>query len=202
MSKVFYNKTSDGMLREVRKLKGYYCYRSGSSGKYTPLKPQPNEESILLLHLYYVKLIKDDNYKRRISWLESSEDIALVEYIGKFPGHMSHRKNKTKINKNYLRTPPQVLDHIDDTMYKVGPKSLFDKINSQVNDSDIFQTPRNLQQIYVRRYCGKVNENHPNLKNFADEIQAVVNLIPTHPYVQKVILSKDAPASIILYLNE
>jgi hypothetical protein len=88
-SKICFIKTKAGNLNNVmpRKNKFYYQRRSRTKVKYDLIEPQPDPSTVLTLRRYYATLKLDPTYKKRVSWLEtqSSEDIFVAEYLGKYP---------------------------------------------------------------------------------------------------------------------
>lgn len=67
-----------------------YCYRRIVDGKtsYSVIEPQPDPSDVLKLCRYYTSLKVDPSYKKRVSWVDDGgiESIAVVEYLGIFPG--------------------------------------------------------------------------------------------------------------------
>ena len=88
-----------------------YCFKRKVKGQYqyVQLNPQPLDNEIVELHRYYTKLKKDQAYEKRVSWLGLGGDkkIAVVEYVGKFPGVAPHGNAKHKTE--YVRTPDNVM---------------------------------------------------------------------------------------------
>ena len=105
---------SDELKGIVKKKKeGYYFKRKKKGGYYyEPLNPQPQDNELVQLHRYYAKLKKDTNYQKRVSWLGLGGDteIAVVEYLGAYPGLGPHGSAKHK--EEYIRTPENVMDEM------------------------------------------------------------------------------------------
>lgn len=70
--------------------------------------------------------------------------------------------------------------------------------------TDDFNTPRNPQQIYNAKSREQNSSLGPNtkVKNYADEITEVINLLNKHCFVQKIIFIQNKPPSIILFCRE
>ena len=88
-----------GELKGVVKRKNEgYCFKRKSKGQYyyVKLNPQPLDSELIELHRYYAKLKKDLTYEKRVSWLGLGGDIeiAVVEYIGKYPCVAPHGNSK------------------------------------------------------------------------------------------------------------
>jgi hypothetical protein len=88
-SKSCFMKTRAGNLSNVMPRKNKYYYQRRCRGKvtYDLIEPQPDPSTVLTLRRYYTTLKEDPTYKKRVSWLEtqSSEDMFVVEYLGKYP---------------------------------------------------------------------------------------------------------------------
>ena len=78
--------------------------------EYIPLDPQPNPDDVLKVHRLYQNLNEPKDgaskFKRRITWLAKSDRIlpeipntvAIVEYVGTYPGKGYHGGVKDKEN--------------------------------------------------------------------------------------------------------
>ena len=62
--------------------------------------------------------------------------------------------------------------------------------------------PKNLKQIYNKKYYDKTLKKTGYTSNFADQIQQITNMIHEHPMIQQVRHSKGTTSSIILYTTE
>ena len=94
----------------MRLKQGIYCILRYKNKKeeYVPLDPQPNAEDVVKVHRPYHKLQVDTpdktKFQRRITWIEKSESVlpeipsalALVGYIGTYPGQGFHGNVKDK----------------------------------------------------------------------------------------------------------
>ena len=129
--KAFYVKEKDvkgkDILKSIVKHNERYClYRKAkqsiakqSKAKYTydDLDPQPADSEVIGLQRNYATLKADTNYRRRISWLiNSKQKLAVVEYVGKFPGRHSHRNVKVQDDApDDIRTNPVTLEKNSDS---------------------------------------------------------------------------------------
>ena len=73
--------------------------------------PQPKDESICIMRRYYSTLKRDNSFKKRTTWFEkmpqhdsSKLNIAIVEYLGKFPKEGSSHGNRKTSNCDYVRS--------------------------------------------------------------------------------------------------
>jgi hypothetical protein len=113
---------ANGDLTVIFYKDGQYCKKRQIQRKtvYEPMSPQPSENEIVVVHRYYTTLKADKNYKKKVSCLGSGSSVrplALVEYIGKFPGLIPHG-NASKPTE-YLRTPDYVMDVTSDSTFSV-----------------------------------------------------------------------------------
>lgn len=135
-----------GDLKNIVKREGIYCFVKKVKGKYEypPLNPQPLESEILELHRYYTSLKANKNYKKRVSWLGLGGrlDIAVVEYIGQYPGVAPHGNSKYKME--YVRTPDYVMDEMSQMLKSTKPKLVYDKLT---NKHDELSAPSNFRQV-------------------------------------------------------
>ena len=74
---------------------GLYCHKKRVNKKteYLPMTPQPDKNQIVVIHRYYATLKASEKYNKRVTWLGEGgleSTLALVEYIGQFPGLASH----------------------------------------------------------------------------------------------------------------
>ena len=85
---------------------------------------QPTEDEIVTVHRLYL-VLKDSSseqtsnqFSKRITWLEKSahilpsipNNIAIVEYIGTYPGRSFHGAVKDKVNNpKFTRSKPAVI---------------------------------------------------------------------------------------------
>ncbi|CAC5406025.1 unnamed protein product [Mytilus coruscus] len=104
-SKSYFVTNPEGRLKVINKKGDQFCYAKQVKGKkiFYPLDTQPLSDNVIELFRHYSTLKKDSSYKRRVSWLGGHENqIALVEYSGKFSGLVPHgnSKNKKKICSN------------------------------------------------------------------------------------------------------
>ncbi|WAR31702.1 VRTN-like protein [Mya arenaria] len=105
---------ADGKLINLTKRNGLFCIEK-SGRKFEILETQPALQDLVVINRSYSKLKADKLYKRRISWVTDtpddfqylSEDLMIVEYVGKLPGRGYHGKVKTVANKQpYIRSKP------------------------------------------------------------------------------------------------
>lgn len=89
----------DGQRKHITKRNNVFCacFKKNNKKVYLPLDPQPPESSIYHLVRSYCVAKKDELYKRKISYIDGrgivpQEKLAVVEYLGIFPGN-AHRGN-------------------------------------------------------------------------------------------------------------
>ena len=120
--------------RSLRLRCGIYCtlkYKN-KQAEYIPLDPEPQPDDVVKLHRLYQKLQdKSSNgkntFQRRVTWLEKANSklpaipsaIAIVEYIGNYPGIGCHSNVKDKErNAPFVRTKPKVMDKLKSELSK------------------------------------------------------------------------------------
>ena len=177
--------------------------RNPRNRTYTPIEPQPAEESIVTVSRYYCKLKADEEFSRRISWCpKATSSIARVECKGKFPGNLKHGNSRNSENV-YIRTSKETMEEIGADVLTTSSRNLYNEM--QVSSTNLLQKPRNLKQLYNKKYNVKRNksgsDNGKNVYNqtFADELLKLISMTQTHPFVQKIFHGKNSPPSIILF---
>ena len=93
--KTLFIQTGPGDYKNVFLKNGLNCFPKKVKGKreFHPIDPQP--ENVIELSRYYTTLKKDSNYKKRVSWVsKGGNNIAVVEYLGVFPGLAPHGNSK------------------------------------------------------------------------------------------------------------
>ena len=119
---------------------------------YDPIQPQPATESVVLLRHYSNTLKASENYKRMITWFETSPTFAVVQYKGKLPAGLPHGNSKRNTDP-YTRTPVQTMDRIKEG---VKTKPVNNVYTGLVNEfKDTYDAPRNSRQIHDAKYREK-----------------------------------------------
>ena len=182
-----------------------YCFKRKIKGQYqyVPLKPPPLE--IVELHRYYTKLKKDQTYEKRVSWLGlgGDKEIAVVEYVGKFPGVAPHGNAKHKTE--YVRTPDNVMSEMADMLKSNKPKQVYDKLT---NKHDELSGPTDPRQVRDMKRRMVTNERKQagltgNRQNIADHIIEIENKVSRNdPFIRSVIRQNDKASCVILYNDE
>lgn len=159
-------------------------------------------KNVKTLYCYYTKLKFDNRYRRRISWISinAGKPKVVVEYLGAFPGHSKHKNSKQK-KSVYIRTHQSTFDKIDSQLGKSKPKKIFDQLQTEAK-SEILMSPRNLTQLYNRKRKNFSQDNYSYCRSYPDEILETINMLPTHPFVQKLTHGKNCPTAIVLYHKE
>jgi hypothetical protein len=142
---------ANGELKVMYFRDGVYCFRKQAQRKkvYVPIEPQPNRDSVVIIHRYYTVHKLDINYKKKVTWFGEggiSSSFALVEYIGKFPGLPAHG-NSNK-NNEYVRTPQFVMDEIT---VQTGKKKSHQIYNELINKYDELTQPTSKRQIHYKQ---------------------------------------------------
>ena len=189
-----------GNLTGIYKKNGFYCI--SVKKKYVPLENQPQDKDIITLKRYYSKLKKNNEYQRRVTWIEKSngtENKQLIEYIGEFPGHTSHGNAKLRTNE-YIRVSTEKRKIIDAGISNnLKPIQIQKKVNSVDPENPIgCKTVQNAKYNLTKK-----ERPYSYIKNSADEVQAVLNQLQTNPFIRTVIANdNNKPPAIICYSNE
>ena len=209
----YYKRDVHGNYKTIYKVKELgYCRLSrfkGKNGKterkYVPFDPQPEKDEIATLHRYYAKLDADPRYQKRVTWLGEGglqSNLAVVEYIGKFPGLKPHGNSKDP-QSEYLRTPAHVMTEVAELLKTHKPKMVFEKLKKKYDE---VTRPASIQQIRKKKYYDKAKTKESDIghtKNTADQIQQLENLVThNHPYVRSVVRVNAKTPVIILYNDE
>ena len=207
----------DGKLTNIVKHHGIYCTKRHSKRVpvYEPLAPQPNEEDVFVVQRAYSKHNTSLTYRRRITWIGnipatmtlSLNPVALIEYVGLFPGRSLHGNTKhPDKNEEYIRVSDKARSIIKEKVKTQNPKNVYDELNIDAERS-IHDLPRNLKQVQNFRYQEKKKERKNTHKtdnyhhNLADHVLNAESMVYTHPYVKAVTHLPSGP-SVILYLDE
>lgn len=204
--KFYYLVNTDGSLSTVFLRQEQYCVRKVIKKKveYVPVNPQPEKTKIVVIHRYYTASKLDKTYKKRVTWLGDGglqSSLAVVEYLGKFPGLAPHGKGHSKSNE-YVRTNKEVFQNIDEMTDKVKPHKIYNHLK---NDFEDVTGPTGRKQIYNRQYYKRVQSNKTNghSNNVADQIIQLENMVSEgHPFIKSVIRNSGKPPSILLYTDE
>ena len=188
----------EGVFKSIVKHDGLYClYRKPKT--YTALNPQPADSEVTVLQRNYATLKADTNYRRRVSWLiNSKQKLAVVEYVGKFPGRHAHGNIKVQDDApDYIRTNPATLEKISELAKHKNPSAVYQQM---ILESSLTSGPRNSQQVRNKKYTDKRAErgevHYSN--NYSDHVQHILSEVNRDPFVQQVIISKDTLPAIIL----
>ena len=198
-------------LKRLYYFKGKFGYYSQQKGvrKFKPLDEEPEVASIIVLNRQYSSLKINSKYKRRVSYFtllsknsplfRNFINVAVVEYLGRFPGYSSH--GNTSKQSNFIRTPTKVLRNIS-AMSRTGiaPKFIYNRLI--LDSKSMFDEPRNRQQIHNIKYIDNKKSNQYSSHNIADQIQSIVSNINENALVQYVIHQKGSTPSIVLFTKK
>jgi hypothetical protein len=172
----------------------------------TLLNPQPDENSIIILHRYYLQNKSDTNFRKRISYFTSypaNDTItqkALVEYLGVFSGDLKCHGNAVHYSRPYVRTDPRVLNAIRDR-----PKSTPAEVYTDMCTENPALAPRDIVQVKNTRYNVKRQEREikygkaAKCINLADNVELVLNMVGNHPFVQRAVYDSQKTPMFILH---
>jgi len=77
------------------------------------IDPQPSE--VLQFYQFCSRLKRDDNFQRRITYLENS-DCLIAEYLGTFPTDVEPHGNVAFTTAEYVRSKPEVMTKITERL--------------------------------------------------------------------------------------
>ena len=183
----------DGSLSYQKKTKGQISY--------IPHDPQADSSMVFIVHRYYAVLKKDNSYKKRATRLGGQgPHIAIVEYIGMFPGLCAHGNSTT--DNEYVRLPPKVMTDITTLTGKMKPHQIFNQLSDKYDD---FHQPSSIRQIRDKIY--NVNKKERTVEgrndNFADQIRHLENMVTDKDeFVRSVFRTGGQTQTIILFTDE
>lgn len=142
LKKLLFNEKNDEECEKA------YCTEQQINKKrvYVPIEPQPNANEVVTIQRYYVSLSLNKNYKKRVTYLWEGglkTKLALVEYIGKFPGLSAHGNLKSGKGE-YIRTPVDVLDEMAELLKTDKPSTVYSKLKRKYDE---VSQPTSLQQV-------------------------------------------------------
>lgn len=127
-------------------------------------------------------------------------NLALVEYLGTFPGLAPHGNSK-QANSEYLRTPDFVMQEAQELLKSEKPKIVFEQLKKKYDE---ITRPTGLQQIRDKKKY-EIRKGKPlhHKNNVADNIQTLETQVShNHPYIRSVIRTNSKTPCIILYSDE
>ena len=196
---------SNSRLKNIKRKDG--AYGRFTKKEFVPSDPQPNENDIVVLRRYYCGLKGESRYRRKVTWadkLPSNVDaqqcnVAVVEYIGKQPQKQVTHGNARKTTQPYMRTATKTRDQIKSGLDGNKPWDVYERL---VWD-DSFNAPCDLKQVQnLKQTASKQSRGDEHRQNAADELQHLLSLVQSHPYVQAVHTLKGKPPLVILYTEQ
>lgn len=173
-------KIHGGVFKRLSKIKGKQVW--------VAIDPQPDPDRVVVCHRYYAFLKRSPQFKRRIIWFtmppteERGRDVALVEYLGKFPGFKTQRHGNSKRGKggtrNYIRTDPKLLEEISKQI-KMGtnltPMKIFKEIKKKLGSSCTLRDPRQIRNLKysILKRARKEQQAHLNKLRLGAEFSIV-----------------------------
>ncbi|XP_076466742.1 uncharacterized protein LOC143297990 [Babylonia areolata] len=145
-------KLHDGLYRKHLK--------SNSKNEWVVLDPQPDPNRVVVCHRYYAFLKRCSSYKRRVIWFDmphaedKGSEVALVEYIGNFPGFTRPIHGNAKRGRggksNYVRTDPKLLDEIAKEIRSgnnTKPMKMYKQIQDKLGPSCTLRDARQIRNL-------------------------------------------------------
>nr|XP_039263148.1 uncharacterized protein LOC120339136 [Styela clava] len=191
-----------------------YVYVDYTGGKYKisnlTLRAQTEKNleksQIFVMRKVYGSLKRDENYKRRICWIDEfpegvfpkQKNIALVEYIGKYPNEdVPHGNQKLPGGLPYVRTSAKLMKELKEKVVHKTAKEIIKEIGLDSN-------PKNIKQLQNLRYRSnlKISAGSANDQVHNDELQQVLAMVHGHSYVQQCICTKYKPPVVIAYTSQ
>ena len=137
-----------------------------------------------------------------MSWLSlgGNKEIAVVEYVGQFPGLAPHGNSKHKTE--YVRTSHNVMVEMGEMLKNSKLQLVYDKLAMKYDE---LSGPANHQQLYDKKNREMKKERKQNgqfysRNNIADHIKEIENMVTgNHPFVRSVVRQSGKSPSVILY---
>jgi hypothetical protein len=131
-----------------------------AENEWIEMDPQPEPNRVVICHRYYAFLKRQKDYKRRIIWftmpppVKSGRDVAIVEYIGKFPGFSKTRHGNSRRGgrgkRSYVRTDPRLLEEIAKELEcgtRLTPMKLFKRVQERLGPDCTLRDPRQIRNL-------------------------------------------------------
>ncbi|XP_060563165.1 uncharacterized protein LOC132722661 [Ruditapes philippinarum] len=201
-----------GKLISIQNRSGIYCIEKQKQKKkvYEPLEPQPSGEELLIIKRLYNTLSASDKgleqFRRKCTWIENipssmpelSVDIAIVEYVGTFPGRKPHGKSIV-YKKPYIRTKPSVIRELKGQLKTQSVKTVMNGMNKSTKDD--FSKQRNATQLRNFKYQQtKLSSNA--LSKADNKIINLAEMVKTHDLVYSVKHIKGLQDPVITLCND
>ena len=173
--------------------------RKNKISTYIPLDPQPNPESVVMVHRYYATLKMDGKYRKRVTAIISPifPKVAVWEYSGTYLDSKSFHGNDKRKLIEYSRTDPRVMKEIGEKLVTKPPRAVYQEM---LDDS--FKSPRDFKQVRDKKYKDSKIGQKVHSCNVADDLMTVFSMVDENPHVQEVIHTKNKPPCVILYSDE
>ena len=172
---------------------------------FEPLLVQPSAEEVVTFGRYYAQLDTNTEYRKRITWLTTSPDVAVVEYVNQHAPAKPHGNSKNQDAAPYRRTPAETMDAIAESVLTTKPRAVYTDL---VTTMDVDTAPRNSRSVHDINYRLKRQRKNPGntteteyRSTFADEILAVIRLQNTDRFVRSVQILSDHVPSVILFCD-
>lgn len=148
---------------------------------------------------------KDSNYKRRVSWLGvgAKDSVALVEYLGKFPGLAPHGNSKS--GEEYLRTPTAVMEEMSVMLRQENPLNVY-KLTKK---HDVISGPNRRKQVHDKNHNKKKRSQAElgssiSRSNIADHINEMDKMLAVNKdtIVRSIVRDQGKAPCLILYTDQ
>lgn len=141
--------------------------------QFVPVDPEPSDEDIIVFKRYYLSLKRQTSYRKRISTvsrcpnsMSSIMQLALVEYIGKFPRNIGIHRNAKKTASDYTRTATSVKTKPDGLVAMKAPREVFQDMLLE----GMTCSPRDLKQMCNIKYKKTRAKRGRRHRNVADNM--------------------------------
>ena len=130
---------------------------------------------------------------------------AVVEYIGTYPGAVSHGNKKQGNARAYTRAHGHVMEEMGREVKGKSPRAVYQRME---RDNPEEEAPRNLRQVQNKKYRekNKLKEENPvqplTRGNLGCQIRHVETLLQQHPFVQRVWQGKGVVPCVVLHNEE
>lgn len=181
------------------------CKESERKKAVIPFESQPSPENIIELSRTYSTLKKVSAYKRRVSRLGigAKDNIALIEYIGKFPRLAPHGNSKG--DTEYIRTPAHVMSEMSDLLEREHPLKVYNKLTLKY---DVLEGLRNRKQVHDKKYndkkkkCKEENGAYISRGSISDHINELDKMLADKNSIVKSIIRDNGKAPCIILCDD
>ncbi|XP_071525662.1 uncharacterized protein [Panulirus ornatus] len=155
---------------------GLYYVKKAVRGrrKYVSLQPQPDPSSVMDVQRYYTTSNACSKYMRKVTWINSYGDrqipsVAIVEYVGTYPGDRPHGNSTNKCS-TYIRRKPEAMKKMSEAVRDQTPSVAYRTLKRELSPDS---RPTGTKQLENRRYIDAKKQRKTTKKRGSFTYQVV-----------------------------